>query len=184
MRLHLIAAVMLVSLQANASIEQQVIQCSAITKEPQRLACYDTLAANIHSINAVTPTQPITPVAPIAPIAPAAPVSSVAPATLPVAGTPVPAPSTAQAEASFGMEAKQVREELTDKIFLDVQSVKADAYGALKITFTNGQIWKQTESRKYSLKAGEKVYIERGVLGSFYLGTESRNAKIRVTRLK
>ncbi len=68
MRLHLIAAVMLVSLQANASIEQQVIQCSAITKEPQRLACYDTLAANIHSTNAVTPTQPITTVAPIAPI--------------------------------------------------------------------------------------------------------------------
>lgn len=169
----LTGAVLLVSAQANASIEQQLTQCAAMTDKLDRLVCYDNLAASIRvdtiAHNATAPTATAAPVA-----------TSVAVAT-------VAAPTVAVAtnvEDNFGMEVKRVQENTTDKIYLDVESVAEDAYGALKITFTNGQVWKQTENRKFNLKVGEKVFIEKAALGSFLMGTESRNAKVRVKRLK
>ncbi|MDH0450299.1 MULTISPECIES: hypothetical protein [Shewanella] len=171
----LTGAVLLVSAQANAAIEQQLTQCAGITDKLERLVCYDNLAA---SIQVTTVTNNTT-----APIA-VAPV--VTPAAAPVAVTtaaPVAAAAT-NVEDNFGMEVKRVQENTTDKIYLDVESIAEDAYGALKITFTNGQVWKQTENRKFNLKVGEKVFIEKAALGSFLMGTESRNAKVRVKRLK
>ena len=171
----LTGAVLLVSAQANAAIEQQLTQCAGITDKLERLVCYDNLAA---SIQVTTVTNNTT-----APIA-VAPV--VTPAAAPVAVTtaaPVAAAAT-NVEDNFGMEVKRVQENTTDKIYLDVESIAEDAYGALKITFTNGQVWKQTENRKFNLKVGEKVFIEKAALGSFLMGTEDRNAKVRVKRLK
>ncbi|MFB2638811.1 hypothetical protein ACE02D_02750 [Shewanella bicestrii] len=171
----LTGAVLLVSAQANAAIEQQLTQCAGITDKLERLVCYDNLAA---SIQVTTVTNNTT-----APIA-VAPV--VTPAAAPVAAAtaaPVAAAAT-NVEDNFGMEVKRVQENTTDKIYLDVESIAEDAYGALKITFTNGQVWKQTENRKFNLKVGEKVFIEKAALGSFLMGTESRNAKVRVKRLK
>ncbi len=43
--------------------------------------------------------------------------------------------------------------------------------------------WKQNDTRRFKLKAGETVYIEQGALGSVLLGTEARNSTIRVKRL-
>ncbi|MFB2652507.1 hypothetical protein [Shewanella seohaensis] len=171
----LTGAVLLVSAQANAAIEQQLTQCAGITDKLERLVCYDNLAA---SIQVTTVTNNTT-----APIA-VAPV--VTPAAAPVAvatAAPVAAAAT-NVEDNFGMEVKRVQENTTDKIYLDVESIAEDPYGALKITFTNGQVWKQTEGRKFNIKVGEKVFIEKAALGSFLMGTESRNAKVRVKRLK
>ena len=173
MRLTLLTgAVLLVSAQANAGIEQQLTQCAGITDKLERLVCYDNLAV---SIQVTTVTNNTT-----APIA-VAPV--VTPAAAPAAAAPVATAAT-NVEDNFGMEVKRVQENTTDKIYLDVESIAEDAYGALKITFTNGQVWKQTENRKFNLKVGEKVFIEKAALGSFLMGTESRNAKVRVKRLK
>ena len=53
MRLTLItAAIMLVSVQANASIEQQLTQCAATADKLDRLICYDKLA---ESVKGMTP---------------------------------------------------------------------------------------------------------------------------------
>lgn len=53
MRLTLItAAIMLVSVQANASIEQQLTQCAATADKLDRLICYDKLA---ESLKGMTP---------------------------------------------------------------------------------------------------------------------------------
>jgi hypothetical protein len=70
------------------------------------------------------------------------------------------------------------------KIFLTISEVEKDPYGALKISFNNGQVWKQTDSRNFRLKSGQKVYIEKAALGSFLLGAEGRNSTIRVKRLQ
>lgn len=43
----LTGAVLLVSSQANAAIEQQLTQCAGITDKLERLVCYDNLAASI-----------------------------------------------------------------------------------------------------------------------------------------
>lgn len=176
MRLTLLTgAVLLVSAQANAGIEQQLTQCAGITDKLERLVCYDNLAASIQVTTVTNNTTAPIAVAPV--VTPAA-----APAALATAA-PVAAAAT-NVEDNFGMEVKRVQENTTDKIYLDVESIAEDAYGALKITFTNGQVWKQTENRKFNLKVGEKVFIEKAALSSFLMGTESRNAKVRVKRLK
>jgi hypothetical protein len=176
MRLTLLTgAVLLVSAQANAGIEQQLTQCAGITDKLERLVCYDNLAASIQVTTVTNNTTAPIAVAPV--VTPAAAPAAVATAA------PVAAAAT-NVEDNFGMEVKRVQENTTDKIYLDVESIAEDAYGALKITFTNGQVWKQTENRKFNLKVGEKVFIEKAALGSFLMGTESRNAKVRVKRLK
>ncbi|MEI8613008.1 hypothetical protein P4S54_04580 [Shewanella sp. PP-He15 brown] len=171
MRLTLMAAaIMLVSVQANASIEQQLTQCAATADKLDRLICYDKLAENVKSVTpALASTQ-------------AAPATVAAPTAVAVAATAPQAPA-ANIVDDFGMEAKRVQENTVDKIYLEVQSITEDPYGAIKVTFTNGQVWKQTDGRKFNLKQGEKVYIEKAALGSFLMGTDERNAKARVKRL-
>lgn len=174
MRLTLMAAaIMLVSLQANASIEQQLTQCAATADKLDRLICYDKLAENVKSVTpALASTQ----------VAPATVATVAAPTAVAVAATAPQAPA-ANIVDDFGMEAKRVQENTVDKIYLEVQSMTEDPYGAIKVTFTNGQVWKQTDGRKFNLKQGEKVYIEKAALGSFLMGTDERNAKARVKRL-
>ncbi|ABM26479.1 MULTISPECIES: hypothetical protein [unclassified Shewanella] len=175
MRLTIMAvAIAMVSVQANASIEQQLTQCAATADKLERLICYDKLAESVKGVtpaivNTQAPTT-MTIVAPVSELAATVATTSQAPA--------------ANIADDFGMEAKRIQENTVDKIYLEVQSTTEDAYGALKVTFTNGQIWKQTEGRKYNLKQGETVYIEKAALGSFLMGTDNRNAKIRVKRLK
>lgn len=174
MRLTLMAAaIMLVSVQANASIEQQLTQCAATADKLDRLICYDKLAENVKSVTpALASTQ----------VAPATVATVAAPTAVAVAATAPQAPA-ANIVDDFGMEAKRVQENTVDKIYLEVQSITEDPYGAIKVTFTNGQVWKQTDGRKFNLKQGEKVYIEKAALGSFLMGTDERNAKARVKRL-
>ncbi|MCS6137282.1 hypothetical protein G3496_20465 [Shewanella baltica] len=173
MRLTLMAAaIMLVSVQANASIEQQLTQCAATADKLDRLICYDKLAENVKSVTpALASTQ----------AAPATVATIAAPTAVAVAATAPQAPA-ANIVDDFGMEAKRVQENTVDKIYLEVQSITEDPYGAIKVTFTNGQVWKQTDGRKFNLKQGEKVYIEKAALGSFLMGTDERNAKARVKR--
>lgn len=174
MRLTLMAAaIMLVSVQANASIEQQLTQCAATADKLDRLICYDKLAENVKSVTpALASTQ----------AAPATVATIAAPTAVAVAAT-APQAQAANIVDDFGMEAKRVQENTVDKIYLEVQSITEAPYGAIKVTFTNGQVWKQTDGRKFNLKQGEKVYIEKAALGSFLMGTDERNAKARVKRL-
>ncbi|AAN57177.1 hypothetical protein HRJ35_22105 [Shewanella oneidensis MR-1] len=168
----LTAAIFMVSAQANAGIEQQLAQCAAMTDKLERLICYDNLASSVQVVSSV-PTDSN---APSAAVATAVIAQGVA--------APTPTAAASNIEDNFGMEAKRAQEDTIDKLYLDVESIAEDPYGALKITFTNGQVWKQTEGRKYNLKAGEKIFIEKAAFGSFLMGTENRNAKVRVKRLK
>lgn len=173
MRLTLItAAIMLVSVQANASIEQQLTQCAATADKLDRLICYDKLAESVKADTISTQAIPAT-------------VATVAvPTTAAAIVATAPQAPAAKIADDFGMEAKRVQENTVDKIYLEIQSIAEDAYGAIKVTFTNGQVWKQTDGRKYNVKQGETVYIEKAALGSFLMGTDDRNAKVRVKRLK
>ena len=173
MRLTLItAAIMLVSVQANASIEQQLTQCAATADKLDRLICYDKLAESVKTDTISTQAIPAT-------------VATVAvPTTAAAIVATAPQAPAAKIADDFGMEAKRVQENTVDKIYLEIQSIAEDAYGDIKVTFTNGQVWKQTDGRKYNVKQGETVYIEKAALGSFLMGTDDRNAKVRVKRLK
>ncbi|QYJ97244.1 hypothetical protein K0J45_17305 [Shewanella alkalitolerans] len=162
---------LLFSLNASAGIEQQLSQCAAHQDKLDRLICYDNLAAKVGY-----KSQANSHVAPVSKPAPAAQPKPAPQAAAVVASTP------AASEASFGKVQKVEKVEL-DKVNLTVASVQKNAHGALTITFDNGQVWKQNDSRRFRLKAGDKVYIEKGALGSFLLGKEDANATIRVKRI-
>ncbi|GIU23967.1 type VI secretion protein [Shewanella schlegeliana] len=150
---------------AYASIETQLAKCSAIEDKLERLICYDALSKASQSHSTATKSLP------------KAETVAVAASSTAVVST------TSKPQDEFGKVKKSQDEELS-KIYLDVSKVSKDPYGALKIQFSNGQVWKQTDSRSYRLKAGQSVYIEKAALGSFMLGIDDRNTTIRVKRLK
>ncbi|OHY52367.1 hypothetical protein [Shewanella algae] len=162
MRLTWIAAstAALLCFQAQAGIEQQLAQCASLSDKLDRLICYDELAAK------VTPTE--------------AAVVAAAPVAKSVQADPVADFGADNLESTIQASKKNE----VAKIFLTITEVGKDPYGALKISFSNGQVWKQTDSRNFRLESGQKVYIEKAALGSFLLGTEGRNSTIRVKRLQ
>lgn len=162
---------LLFSLNASAGIEQQLSQCAAKQDKLDRLICYDNLAAKVGN-----QSQASSHVAPVSKPTPAAQPKPAPQAAAVVASTP------AAPEASFGKVQKVEKVEL-DKVNLTVASVQKNPHGKLTITFDNGQVWKQNDSRRFRLKVGEKVYIEKGALGSFLLGKNDSNTTIRVKRI-
>ncbi|WP_372872206.1 hypothetical protein [Shewanella sp.] len=149
------------TLPAMASVEQQLANCATISDKLDRLICYDKLAETAARAPVLVPAAAVA----------AAPTTSAATISK-------PAPTM---EESFGKTQKA--EEEPDRIELEIADVDKDQYGNLKISFTNGQVWKQTDSRRYKLTTGEKIFIEKGALSSFYLGSDSRNSTIRVKRI-
>lgn len=162
------AILLLVSTQAVAGVETKLTHCAAIKDKLERLICYDNLAANLQSHAKVQSAASASP-QPLIQEPPASPQPVVH--------------NQAEAEHAFGNPKPQQADKEIDKLYFDVASINKDAYGAMKITFTNGQRWKQTENRRFRLKVGDKVYIERAALGSFLLGSDDRNATIRVKRI-
>ncbi|EKT4487587.1 MULTISPECIES: hypothetical protein [Shewanella] len=167
MRLTWIAAstAALLCFQAQAGIEQQLAQCASLSDKLDRLICYDELAAKVTHAK-VTPTE--------------AAVVAAAPVAKSVQADPVADFGADNLESTIQASKKNE----VAKIFLTISKVGKDPYGALKISFSNGQVWKQTDSRNFRLESGQKVYIEKAALGSFLLGTEGRNSTIRVKRLQ
>ncbi|AZG71971.1 hypothetical protein [Shewanella livingstonensis] len=176
MRLSLIAAgiiLMSANAYANTNLGQQLSICAAKTDKTVRLTCYDALAANAkpsaHIMTTASPTK-ITP--------------SVAPRpTTPAAPSAVVASPQALSVEDFGLQRKVIEDEV-DKIYSEVVSIKKDALGAFIITLNNGQVWKQSSSKYYKIKKGQRIFIKTGALNSFLLGSDERNATTRVKRLK
>ncbi|BCV68092.1 hypothetical protein [Shewanella carassii] len=170
MRLTWIAAsAALLCFQAQAGIEQELAQCASLSDKLERLICYDELAARVPHVKSPEVSSAET-----------AAIVVAAPVTQNVQADPV---------ADFGADnlestLQNSKQNEVTKIFLTISEVDKDPYGALRISFSNGQVWKQTDSRNFRLDSGQKVYIEKAALGSFLLGTEGRNSTIRVKRLQ
>ncbi|MBY6187336.1 hypothetical protein KUV89_11960 [Marinobacter hydrocarbonoclasticus] len=144
-------------------LAEAIAQCSSQEDQLDRLLCYDEFS-QIATKATLPAAAPATAEAAIsrAPIAPAA-----APAV--------------SAEAEFGKTTVPAEE--IDAIHGVVASIKTDAYGKWTITLDNGQRWRQTESSRYKLKAGDTITIERAFMGSFLLSREGRGGQTRVKRL-
>jgi hypothetical protein len=164
----LTTASILLSTFANASVETQLTQCAAVQDKLDRLICYDNLSASLATKSATS--------------------ISAEPKTVAVATSAAVVTSTVDTQTKtveeFGNIKKDKAEQEVKTINLTVSKVTKDPYGALKIQFDNGQVWKQADSRFFKLKPEQVVYIEKAALGSFILGTKDRNTTIRVKRLK
>lgn len=184
----------LVSVTALADKEAEALKkCSQITDRLDRLICYDNLAqkSNADKKTEKAVTKPA--VKPEANVVKenAAKAPKVAPKKIVVKSeekTPAVEPTTEQTKAKqtreFGIKEKKKEEELVTKVFYTVEKLKKDPYGRYKIYFSNKQEWKQAESGYYRLKTGDRVSIEKGSLGSFWLGQENKKKRIKVKRVK
>jgi hypothetical protein len=188
MRLTWIAAALIVAsttAQANTGLEQQLSICAVKSDKLDRLICFDDLAAKVQQANAnghaVAVTLPAVAAQATAPTQAVAATAITAPA---VQSNAVPVVSSVPQNpaADFGLQ-KTVEEDL-GKLYFEVAAVTKDPYGAFIITLNNGQVWKQTESDRYKINKGQTIYIEKGALSSFLLGTDDRNSTTRVKRLK
>jgi mannose-6-phosphate isomerase class I len=165
----LTAALFLITTHAHAGIEQQLAGCAAKTDKLDRLLCYDKLAQSVGQVAPQAANQEAA--------------QTVVSVTSGMSQTQaMETPSQERVEDAFGMKQKPV--DAIERLDLEVAAVKKDAYGVQIISFSNGQVWKQIETRRFKLEPGQRVYIEAGALGSFLLGSEDRNSTVRVKRLK
>ncbi|MFS1524646.1 hypothetical protein ACL7TT_11105 [Microbulbifer sp. 2304DJ12-6] len=88
-----------------------------------------------------------------------------------------------RAEQDFGREQKQISQ-APQSIEATITHIRANAYDKQIITLANGQIWQQIDSNRIRWKTGNRVIIERGLLGSFFMKPAEGKRKIRVKRLK
>ncbi|ASG64890.1 hypothetical protein CEW91_01375 [Idiomarina piscisalsi] len=88
-----------------------------------------------------------------------------------------------QANERFGFEHKERADTEDERISVTLADREEGPYGKWRITLTNGQVWKQTDSGYFSWD-GDSYYIERGALNSFFFGREGSNRRMRVQRVK
>ncbi len=155
--------------------------CADIEHPAERLACYDTLAGRLPADKAKESGTAPSEVDPIAPKA-----DAIVPDAFAVTPTAPAVEPTSDAEAIFGLEHKQKpAEERPEALQLKWTKKKKDAYGKWIITLENGQVWRQTDSTRFSFKDSEQwVVIYRGALDSYFLGEPKINKRIRVKRVK
>ena len=175
-----LTCVLSVARAAPAPLPPEIIACASEPDAGLRVACYD------REVRALTQQQvPNTGVG-------SAPV---APSTAIVKPSDAGGPSATASKASdsrldeFGRDSslKGAGERATSKLRrLDatVESISKQNGGRLTLRLDNGQVWAQSEEgADLKLKAGDKVTITRGLLGSYWLSNDSRLAiKVRRTR--
>lgn len=154
------------------TISEALTQCGQVQNSLKRLVCYDKVVNEMNRYGGLNDLMSVP-----APLAPGAPQKEV----------PVPVENTKQENSKvddFGLETKRAMEDIEEKIFAKVVSVVRGPYKKYTYTLDNGQVWKQTEGTKNVIEVDDPVYIERGMLGAFFLSREDVNTRIRVKRVK
>lgn len=149
--------------------------CRQIQDPQARLACYDGVAG-----------QPAAPFP--GPDSPR--VGASRPAAPGMAAPPVAAPSP---EQKFGAEsvrqptaarAAPPRPQQLEALTATVANVRQSGLGRVALTLDNGQVWQQTETVRLNLDAGDRVTIERGLLGSYNLVPAGGSRLFKVERVR
>jgi hypothetical protein len=186
------AALLLVCNALQAATAEQLKSCIGIDNPAQRLACYDHLAGRetpsvVEEIQQQSiEVKPID-IQPVAGTAVATATASAASA-LEIEPAKAESPSAVKedAEALFGLEHKQrLAEQAPSALTLKMVEKEKDAYGKWVITFENGQVWRQTDSARYSFSNDDNlVVITRGAMGGFFISEPERNRRFRAKRVK
>jgi hypothetical protein len=153
-------------------------QCLKIADAAERLACYDRL-----SRPAAAPPPPMTAPAP-AGSSPYGPVPS--------HSFGAPAATSQTTPQQFGSEqlpaSRQSRARTLNRIAANVVSFSAGPTGRFTVELDNGQVWKQIEGdetfARYDKRTTRTALISRGVLGSYDLTFNDRNAVFKVMRVR
>lgn len=177
---HLIIGLGIVISGASVAHAQDLISemqaCRTKANNTARLACYDTLTLPSEKHHIPSQAGNSSP--------PAKPIADTASKTQ-SASSADSAASTVTRESqvkNFGLAKVIEPQDKVEKITSLVSAVQKNPYGKLIVTLESGQVWRQTNSTTLRLKPGQEVYVEEGALGSYFLGKESSNKRIRVKR--
>lgn len=189
---------LLIPLSAAAEAPESLLLCREIAGDAERLACYDRVvdraraqlepeAAQAASGPATEPrrTDPQTAASAGGSEAPSAPAAA-------VAATAVRAEERSRSlgERWFGRSDSEDDRALRDLYGVsEVEELEAEVAAiskmpdrALEITLVNGQRWRQKEAVTFPLRVGDRVEIEKGALGAYYMRRESGGPRIAVKR--
>lgn len=142
---------------AQSNMASAIEQCRTEQNALKRLVCYDEIKTQAGLPNAAASTTRAAP-----PTAPAATASSSA--------------------SDFGKEHKRDTSHNADVIYVVVKSVRFGPRKEIIIALDNGQVWRQSGSGTYPIAEGERHFIKRGMLGAFYLGNDSNNRTLKISR--
>ncbi|NVK58056.1 MAG: hypothetical protein HWE26_20865 [Alteromonadaceae bacterium] len=178
------------------TLQEGVAACKLIKADRERLACFDALTI---STTQPGPSRSQTPDSQSASISKAKAKLNVPaehaetstelkkeqPLAVARANEAVTERKGSQADPAneFGLAPKSPVEEI-QRITSTVTNVKSGPLGRRSVYLKNGSVWKQTDSSRMRLKNGQDVYVERGLLGSFYMSYDGVNSRIKVKRIK
>ncbi|GGW79254.1 hypothetical protein [Alteromonas halophila] len=160
---------------AAETIENALAKCSEQKNSLQRLVCYDRVVKDLNQYSgldgSVTRHQPVPKARPENPL-------------------PLANDSNSQRqqqrkpETRFGLEHTEDNTTESDTMSAMIAEAEKSLRGQYVITLDNGTVWRQTDQEYFSLKAGQSVTIERGILGAFYLSRSGANKQIKVKRVE
>jgi hypothetical protein len=164
-----------VALAAESDAARGPGDCASIESAADRLACFDAAYG-----------RPVEPTAAPAPIvdAPAVDARTVDSSTVvgPAATTAaVAAVVVTPSESEFGRPKSKAELE-GESLNSVIAGVGRDAHDKLILELANGQIWRQTENKHFPIKAGQRIEIRHGAMGSYKLYVKDQSRWTRVRR--
>lgn len=171
----LCAALMLWSMPSVAILanvqNSEVEKCMSVDNDIARLLCYDALFGRVQA----SPQEAVVPVPP--PVA-------MLPKTVPD-NTPKAAPQPAPIEEDFGAEQLSKKEDKAElrEIQETVSSVSENSRGLRTFILANGQHWRETESSRLRIKAGQEVVVKKGAFSAYYMKKPDSGRTVRVQRI-
>lgn len=191
-------------------VTEAMKECATNSDDATRLACFDALFEADKNEFSGTPEVASTPTVPntsavhstpnivSTPAVRSAPAVASTPAVSSTPSAPITKVETARineeqlADArelgtpvqNFGMARQKAVEATPESIESIAVEVIRSRYRKHTITLENGQIWRQTDSKRLTIKVGQVAVVTRGAISSFFMQAKSGGPRIRVKRIK
>lgn len=170
-------SLMLMAPVTNAqSISDALKKCGKEQNSLKRLVCYDRLVNELDKYSGLDDLMNLPAPLPADTSTAAGPNQSASAPRRPVA--------VSNEEANFGLDKRDLPQQPVEKISSTITKVAQDRYGQFIFTLANGMVWKQSDTSRFKGKVDMEVYIEKGFLGSHYMGSASVNTRMKVKRVK
>jgi hypothetical protein len=151
---------------AKSTMMEALQQCASINDDSRRLSCFDdVMSLHLPGADHNTATAGV-------------PVRTEA-----EPGVPAETVTTAGDEV-FGKEHWIENDDKLTSIESRVERVAKSSQGHLIVTLANGQVWKQRNVKRFQLREGDTVVIERGSFNSFFLKVKDESRPERFYRIQ
>ncbi len=148
----------------NAPVLQAVIDCRALTDSTARLACYDAAAARLQQAESAGEVVVVDR-------------AQVREARRQIFGFSVPALDL------FGGRSTARPQDRVDRLEGVVRSSSFGLDGKRVFRLEDGAVWRQFGSEELRVRAGSRVVITRGLIGSFFMRVDNQPG-VRVQRVQ